>query len=163
MMTRDDNRLTWEEAGENDETTKEEWQGVASDLHQVIENLRANGTVTTGTSTATAGSTAPVIGKLTVGYERGLKYHIFNDSWRNVKFIPNLHVFEINPEIMQQARRALGLEEGGQEVTFDASLMARYKYEINQKRSNVKTAVRKKYRGKYNSEVAGIRKNVTMT
>ena len=77
-----------------------------------------------------------------------LKYHIFNDAWADVKFISNIHIFKINPELADQARKGMGIKKHTHGDLYDASLMARYKYEINQKRSNVKTAVRKKYRGK---------------
>ena len=64
-------------------------------------------------------------------------------GWSVVKFIPNFHVFKTNPEIMDQARKAIGIEVTTDGDTYDASLTARYKYEINQRRNSVKTAVRK--------------------
>ena len=120
----------------------------AKGFEQKYENLRLNGVVTS-TSTATAGSitASVVVGKLTVAHLRALRYHIYNNAWSDVKFIPNIHVFKTNPEILERARKAIGIEMNGGEETYDASLMARYKYEINQRRGNVKTAVRKKYRG----------------
>ena len=121
----------------------------AKGFEQKYENLRLNGVVTS-TSTATAGSVSAsvIVGKLTVGHLRALRFHVYNHAWSVVKFIPNFHVFKTNPEIMDQARKALGIEVTTDGDTYDASLTARYKYEINQRRSNVKTAVRKKYRGK---------------
>ena len=128
------------------EGSVEYWKKVALEFQKRYENVAANG-VTTGSTTAGGG--APVlVGKLTIGHQRALKYHVVNNAWMDVKFIPNIHVFKINPAIMQQAKQGMGIEKELHGDVYDASLMARYKYEINQKRCNVKTAIRKKYRGK---------------
>ena len=122
------------------------WKRRALESEKVADNLRTCA-VTTSSGATTGSSSTPVIGKLALGHQQALRYHIRNCAWSAVKFIPNIHVFKINPEILERAKKGVGIKEDEVGDSLDASLMARYKYEINQKRSNVKTAVRKKYRG----------------
>ena len=126
---------------------KEYWKKEALEYKNLYQNVAPHGVSTASTVTTGSSSVPVLVGKLTVGHERALKYHIFNEAWADVKFIPNLHVFKINPELAEEARKGMGIKKEVHGDLYDASLMARYKYEINQKRSNVKTAVRKKYRG----------------
>ena len=146
----------------DEEEDADYWRKRALESESRYKNVAPNG-VSTASTASTGSSSVPVLlGKLTVAHERALKYHIFNDAWADVKFIPNIHVFKINPELADQARIAMGIKKHAHGDLYDASLMARYKYEINQKRSNVKTAVRKKYRGKCERwGVTSIGKSVT--
>ena len=132
----------------DEENDTDYWKKRALESESRYKNVAPNGVSTASTATTGSSSVPVLVGKLSVGHERALKYHIFNEAWADVKFIPNLHVFKINPELAVEARKGMGIKQEVHGDIYDASLMARYKYEINQKRSNVKTAVRKKYRGK---------------
>jgi hypothetical protein len=99
-------------------------------------------------SEAMGGGSAPVFEKLTGGQHSALRYHIANTAWANVKFLPRVQVFVFNPKLTERAYDHLGLSTEDKRAKYKTSLESLYKYEVNQKRSNVKTAVRNKYRSK---------------